>query len=394
MSTTIERATFYEGQILGAEDLRTSADYPRNQLARHERCLHTWGITSGFKLNRKELKTDKDEKYLEVSFDSGTAIDVTGREIVVPDTVTLVPGEFRSQNIAIQPTTKDEEIWYPVFLSGRDQAQQSQSLGATKCGSSLPTRAADTYSIKFGFPNEAGDWQNQTAPDVAAGPGTAGDARILLGFVQWNAAINQFVKADYVNATNTGRKYAGVLADEVAARSGEVTIRTTPVVESGKPAMVIDQTEGGELRFGFQDVRGGISDPIFRVTAKGDIKVKGDIDAKGAVTANTVKPLITTGVLIESGVAHDGMILPLPVGITEEQVASGKAKLHIQVTPLYLGVGPKPNFIGLCFPIECKVVGRRVSCRNFWVGIGPTFITALPGTCNYTVMAYVAAEGS
>ena len=91
MSITIERAVFYEGQILGAADLTTAAEYDRNQQARHERYLHLWGIAAGLQLTGKDKKDAQDRPYQEVTLGAGLAIDGWGREIVVTQRSRWVP---------------------------------------------------------------------------------------------------------------------------------------------------------------------------------------------------------------------------------------------------------------------------------------------------------------
>src|SRR5262249_37423053 len=48
-----QRATFYEGQYLGAADLTAVVDYGRVQHARHLLGAHTWGIAMGLELDER-----------------------------------------------------------------------------------------------------------------------------------------------------------------------------------------------------------------------------------------------------------------------------------------------------------------------------------------------------
>ncbi len=70
MANRIERPVFYEGQILGASDLEAVGDYSRNQQARHNRYLHTWGIAKGLTLDPKDKKTDDGQDYKEITLDA------------------------------------------------------------------------------------------------------------------------------------------------------------------------------------------------------------------------------------------------------------------------------------------------------------------------------------
>src|SRR6266404_3997208 len=98
MSDLIARPTFYEGEVLPAADLTAAVEYPRDQMARHNRYLHTWGIASGLKLTAgKATTTSGGETYKPITLSAGVAIDGTGREIVVPDDVDLSSQDFIQQ---------------------------------------------------------------------------------------------------------------------------------------------------------------------------------------------------------------------------------------------------------------------------------------------------------
>jgi hypothetical protein len=221
-------------------------------------------------------------------------------------------------------------------------------------------------------------------PDAAAGPGD-GDGRVLIGYVQWDRKNNKFKAAGSDKGKRLPR-FAGVRADEVVARSGKLALRSREGDQADKLAVVIDATGDGELRFGAQDVAGEIRSPAFKVTAKGDLTVAGKITSA-----------LVAGVQIESGIATDGMLIPLPKGITEEQVANGQVTLHIHVTPRYQGDAPLPPSGSkreqwTLTPLECRVdEDRRVRCRFLWTNADRDAVpTHLPGTCDYTVLAFVA----
>jgi hypothetical protein len=156
---------------------------------------------------------------------------------------------------------------------------------------------------------------------------------------------------------------------------------------------VITEAGGGELHFGLQDAEGKITDPpVFKVNAKGNITAAGKIS--GAVAPGSVQ--------LQSGVITDGVVLPLPPGITEEQVANDQIALHINLTPRIPGGAPPTNPANVtdwvAVPLECKLDGasRRVLCRFHWFRLSaPGTNQVLPGACNYTIMASVpAATGS
>src|SRR5437870_981723 len=104
----VSRPTFYEGQVLAAADLAGTIDYPRNQIARHERFLHSWGIAVGLKLSQPDQNGP-------IWVDAGVAIDGTGREIVVPAKEQLPDATFS------QVTGGAQGKYFPVFLAGKDK---------------------------------------------------------------------------------------------------------------------------------------------------------------------------------------------------------------------------------------------------------------------------------
>jgi hypothetical protein len=115
MNSSIERPLFYEGEILGAADLTTGAEYLRGQVARHERHLHLWGIAFGLFLKGEDKQTDTGATYQDVTLAAGSAIDGTGRETVVAEDKQLPDDVFDQSNVA----TTDIKAWYPVFLMGQ-----------------------------------------------------------------------------------------------------------------------------------------------------------------------------------------------------------------------------------------------------------------------------------
>ena len=373
MSDRIERPVFYEGQILGAADLEASVQYDRGQLARHERFLHLWGIAGGLELTGQKKTLASGAPYQEVQLEAGMAVDGTGREIVVPEAQIVSAEIFAQMNVAIS----DPDAWYPVFLIGRDESAAPPQLATGTCGSSRSVRFIEGFEYTFGRPGAEADLDIQDQPALTDPP--QGRWRVLLGFVQWDAGIKRFknVAPDFGGVS---RRYAGVQADEVAARKGRLTLRTQTEIEAGKPALVLNESDEWPLQFGQITATGSVT-PVFRVNAKGDVK------AEGTLSGTLI------GVLVESGVASDGAWLPLPAGIKQEQVDSGRVVLHIHVTPRFQGDVPLSLGAGdwLAAPIECRVEGRRVICRTRWFKLGMSADPqALPGTCDYTVLAFVS----
>ena len=101
------------------------------------------------------------------------------------------------------------------------------------------------------------------------------------------------------------------------------------------------------------------------------------------------------GVQVESGVATDGMLLPLPPGITGEQITAGAVVIQAHVTPRIqppAGLAPAEKW----FPhfYECLVTDRRVRCRVRWISSTNTAnFEDLPGVCDYVLMAFPRKTG-
>ena len=386
MSDPVERPIYSEGQVLGAADLNAAVEHARGQQARHERYLHTWGIAQGLGLTPKEKQTEvggQTVKFVEVTLEPGVAIDGRGREIVVAEKKRLSEDDFDQLNLTVQ----DAEALYPVFLRGLDQTPPAPAFAAGDCAASEPTRAVEGYEVTFNGPDFSLDLDTQAESGVSDGPGGGGEDAwlVLLGFVKWDKTNRKFTAVEATSA-GVGPRYAGVLADVVAARNGKLLLRTRATNQSDKPALVIDEEEGGSLKFGLLNSSGVVT-PVLTVSASGDVTATGKI--QGAFNPGSV--------YVQSGVASDGMIVPLPSGIKPDQVGPGKAALHVQVTPRLADTTPpdNTNTWGI-FPLECSVdADRRVRCLVRWIRINaPVSTLDLPGMCDYSVtVAVPATEG-
>lgn len=371
MSNRIERPIFFEGQILGAADLSATVEYHRGQSARHNRYMHLWGIAKGLDADVGKEVTEGTVTYLEsIAIKPGVAIDGTGREIVVPEAFKLDEGTFVRSNLAIADAT----ALYPVFLHGRYEPPPQQPMTVGICSTAQPTREIEGFEITFGRPSDVLDDQPED-PDVAAGPGEGW--RILLGFVKWDATKKKFTEWS-LDSKGVTPRYAGVKADVVEARGGKLSLRSAG--EVGTPAIALDGNDAEGLLFRFGTLSDqGVVKPLLSINSSGDIKAEGTI--LGGRT-----------VLIQSGIATDGIVIPLPSGVKEEEVESGQVALHISVTPRPYGATPPDNvnFDWIATPLECAIDGptRRALCRYRWFRLGDlnTFYD-VPGTCNYLVLA-------
>lgn len=375
MSSAIERPVFFENQILGAKDLTAAVDLGRGQQARHNRYLHLWGIAAGLELTSKK-DPDRADK-VKITISPGMAIDGRGREVIVPQEEELSEATFSQSGVSSGISDPDE--LFPVFLVGVDQKAAQPPLMMGACTSSSATRISEGYEIKFDRPGKERDLDDQFTVDVSEGPGTGG-WKILLGFVTWDDGFT----GSQPDNKGISRRYAGVQADEVAARGGSLQLRTQTRSQDKKPAVVLDETDDGRLRFGSLNAEGKLN-AVFTVNAKGDLEVAGKITS--AIAPGTVH--------IQSGVVSDGLLVPLPPGIDPADIDSGKLTLHVHVTPqIRPDLAPSAGDWAI-LPVECFVdSNRKVHCRVHWLPLpGNTDPKqTLSALCDYLVMVSVPAS--
>jgi hypothetical protein len=374
MSTTsVTRPIFYEGQILASADLTATVDYARQQMARHACFAHIPGIVTGC-----AVTATSGPGGVTVSVGSGIVTDGTGREIVIPGSYQLDPSQATVTPLA--------NVWYPVFVTGVDQqASPSSNLTGT-CDASQSTRMQEYYQFQIGAAgSELASAPAQ--PAVTSVPGNPG-WQTLLGFVQFTTSPTvAFSSAITVNPdNNVGPQYVGVYAAEVESPSGSLLLSTHPPGYTGaNPVMGIEITEanGGQLVFG-------------QVNANGSVTPGAIITAQGLVPG----PVAPGSVQVQSGVAYDGMTLPLPLGINASDVLSGNVVAHVHVSLRMDNLAPpdspsaSPQWIMV--PSECRADSgtRLVHCQVQWVdtsGANPTQF--LPAFCDYTVIVAVPASG-
>jgi hypothetical protein len=368
------RPAFHEGQVLAAADLAATVEHARGVAARHTRYLHDWGIADGLGLVTQS-RTDpvSNARFVEVSVAPGLAIDGTGREIVVPAPVVLRESDFEEVNGADQAI--DEP--YPVFLTAvdRDPGQASRPDCA---GNGGPTRVEESYQVLFGRRGDELLVAEQQPPPVGA-PLASPPVRwlILLGYVQWTDGHFTAVSAE---ARKVGLRYAGVRASTVSAQSGSLTLRTQ--VAEGRPAVVLSGDDPPSLVFGLYQGSGTVA-PLMTVAANGNLSIAGSFSGRMSVGS----------VLVSSGVATDGMLLPLPAGVTQSQISDGQVALHVQVTPRVL---PTATSSTLQSPAEVSVDDElRVRCRVrvYDPTAAPAQVFEQPGAVDFLVFASVNGGG-
>ncbi|MCU7922504.1 MAG: hypothetical protein KZQ88_07375 [Candidatus Thiodiazotropha sp. (ex Dulcina madagascariensis)] len=383
MSTAPARPNFFEGQIAAAVDFNGIVKSSRTALAQHSRYLHTEGIAQGLKLAVEKQKTAAGDDFVAVTLGSGLAVDGTGRHLVLPEDERLSEELFVQLNVI---NVSEPDAYYPVFITGRDQKADNRDGAGSTCETAGTKRINEQVDITFGRVEEAADPQNKEVDAVDEGPRTGTSSapwRVLVGFVQWDASIKRF-KAIAETADGITPSYAGVRADDVISHSDQVVLRSAPKGENGTAALAVRNAAGGALEFGQQNSQGEVV-PVFTVNGNGDVHAEGKIT--GAIAG---------GVQVQGGVAFDGATLPLPPGISAQQVDDGEVVIHAHVTA-HFGIpalpSPGAGDYWLMRVIECRLDARRVYCRVRWEstnGLGGSPIE-LPGACDYTLMAFTAA---
>jgi hypothetical protein len=379
MPDFVKRASFYEGQIVGAADLNLAVSYDRDSSARHLRLQHTWGIVSGLEITGTPRTTPGGKPYKEVTVAPGVAVDGTGRAIVATEPTRAPEERFIDLGVVID----DPDAWYPVFLQGRDEESRGPSTPSGACQATGATRVTEVFEITFGRLSGLDDLDAQLTVDITDGPGGMPGTlwKILLGFVQWDDSIGKF--KDVADAANgIRRRYAGVRAGEVIGAGGELFLRSGERDATESPAVRIASGDKGKLEFGKQGAAGTVT-PVLTVDTDGNLTVTGKI--VGALAGR---------VQVESGIASDGMLLPLPAGITQKRIDDGEVVVQSLVTPRFqaaLEFDPAQKWFPHVY--ECYLEGRRVRCRIRWIGVNTTDPPRdRTGVCDYLLMAFPRSE--
>ncbi len=386
------RPAFAEGQVLAAADLALLGDLPRAAAQRHNRFVHRSGIVTGLTLTTVEDKDAGGNAFKQVWLEPGMAIDGEGCELLVTQRRQLDPAELR-QTIG---NSIAEDQNYPVFITA--QAQPVSGAGssalAASCGSSAaPPQIEEAVRIAFMTPGEELSEQTASALSAEPAPDSGGSPwLIFVGYVSWSSAAEAFADSDSAAAARF-RQVAGINAGTVAGNGTRVLLHPAGNPAAGDAALELSQTaDGPALVFGTYQSALTPLDELFSVNAKGDLKLK------GAVTSKTMGGTVA----LQSGIASDGMILPLPAGVTAAQVSSGAAQLHIQVSPLIdPAASPDPSSDFGAIVQECRVdENRQVHCRLCWLtlptssGGGALGAVAVsqPGQVSYLICASVNGE--
>ena len=374
------RPNFIEGQILGAADLNAQVQYDRLGAALHERTEHMWGVAQGLVLTPKPNTTGA-TPYVDIDLAVGRAVDQLGRAIVVMAPLRLQVSDFQGQ-----VANPDKAKFYPVFVQTVDVGQVGDTQPG-KCSVSVITRYEESVQVSYGNPGSELTLLDQVLPTVADGLDTTNTpgltAKVLVGWVQYDKDINggQFTGVNTTAANNTTIHYVGVVASDVVAGGGVLTLHTRP---DGKRFVlsITENATGATLAFGQQDGSNPVV-PTFTVDEKGNVTCSG-----------ALHPGVETSTLAESGLVFDGARLPLPPGVADADLTSGKYRVHISLTPP--AAQPRPQLMPdgtspLALPLveSCSVDSNRVlSCSIRWIdttAFGQYVV--MPAACTYLIVA-------
>jgi hypothetical protein len=389
MAEQPRRPAFFDGQVLAAATLERGVAYARNQLARHERYLHTVGIVEGLDLETTEIAIPFNAQAVpvkQVTLTAGMAVDGYGREILLPADLRIGEDRFEESvgaSVEVDPTAADGQTShrYPIFLVAAEREAPPPAFSPGQCGGgATPDGVIEEVDVIIGRRGDHLTLADQHGPGVAdeLGPNTE-QWRILIGYLRLHKGLRRFVEANTDPLDDVGRRYAGVRADAVVARSSLLALRAGGTAPApGKPMALVDEADGGSLQFGVTTKSGGL-DPAFVVKANGDVTLRGVLDP-GVIVVGSVR--------VQSGTATDGIRLPLPPGVTEADVSDAKVALHVTVTPRFPF---DPNQPDRAFAVaRCEVdPDRVVRCRLFEVSPGTS---AVPGACDYIVIASAATS--
>src|SRR5919204_5881593 len=103
-----ERPRYFQGQVLGVDDLEQEQLYHGEKARRHTRELHGWGIVRGL-----EVEAGRPRKP-EVKISPGYAIDGRGEEIVVGTGVTVDLSGHAAGTMLYVAVRYDERLERPV----------------------------------------------------------------------------------------------------------------------------------------------------------------------------------------------------------------------------------------------------------------------------------------
>ena len=135
-----ERPHFFEGQYLGADDLRSLLDYLREQDARQRLAGRSWGVLSGIEI----VQSADPAGAIQYMLTPGVALDGHGRLIAV-----LAPTRLDAALFALQPSGLVN-----VWLRHQEASAGGVRPGFEVCNSvDAYTRVSEGFVIEVGLRN-------------------------------------------------------------------------------------------------------------------------------------------------------------------------------------------------------------------------------------------------
>ena len=148
-----DRPRFFAGQLLTADDLTAAQDVDSGLRHLHHRMLHGWGIASGLAVTGRRTAT-------EVTLGAGYALDSTGRELIVPEPLTVpVPP------VAASPSGGPVPFALVVRWTEDDEAVVLDRPGA--CGAEGAVRRSDAPTVAWLDPEAVRDGYDIVLAEVA-----------------------------------------------------------------------------------------------------------------------------------------------------------------------------------------------------------------------------------
>jgi hypothetical protein len=386
MAEPPQRPRFRDGQPLAAADLELLGEHARNHDARHDRALHTPGIALGLNVTAEDLPMTLGTQTVQtkqLTVRAGIADDGNGVQVVLAADRLLQPTQFLDDvgagEVDPQAQVPEATHLYPLLLVADDRDGPAPAFSQDSCGPAIgTTRVVEDVQLRIGRRGE----ETTLAAQKSLGPSDdladAEPFRLLLGFVRFHKGLKRYVGLEQeLNGIRPRR--AGVRAAEVVASGERLLLRLGEPAAPGQPSLALETANGGLFRFGRSTADGGI-DPVFEVTLAGVLTFKGTFDPPRTVGTSRV----------QSGVATDGMPLPLPPGVTAKSVQDGEWALHVQVTPRFPAPAPPPAAASAFLVARCDVdASRVVHCELWRLTTGSSTLTAVPGSCNFLVVAAV-----
>lgn len=101
-----KRPNYFNGKLMTADDFQAEQDYQRDMRWLHNRMLHGYGIVVGLEVGMEEAANGATQ----ITVSPGYALDGWGREIVLPEPVSIfLPGDRHDLIIYIKYTEQTDD---------------------------------------------------------------------------------------------------------------------------------------------------------------------------------------------------------------------------------------------------------------------------------------------